>query len=309
MKIIKRLFLIFLSTSLSAQDQFDQLIDIRTIHVITGSIFLFLCITLIYFYFTRKTYAGFHKWTLGYVLGGFGLLLISFQGYLPVIFSVFLADTFIIILFFTVVWGIADFSNYQIKWPFVIFPILILSFFLVIFTFVYPSVSIRITIISGSIGLLCLFAAWIASVPLKKIIPTGNGLITGTMILLGITLLTRGTVTLIFDNSIIDYMNAGIMQSIILMVSCISSVLITNGLIIINSQRLEAELKNAIQEIRTLQGFIPICANCQKVRNDQGYWNQIEEYITHHTDMELSHSICPDCLKELYPDLIGQIDE
>ncbi|MDZ7698146.1 MAG: VUT family protein [Deltaproteobacteria bacterium] len=62
------------------------------------------------------------------------------------------------------------------------------------------------------------------------------------------------------------------------------------------------ELQKAISEVKTLRGFLPICANCKKIRDDEGYWNQIEGYIQKHSDAVFSHSICPDCAKELYPD-------
>ncbi len=63
------------------------------------------------------------------------------------------------------------------------------------------------------------------------------------------------------------------------------------------------ELKRAIDEIKTLRGILPICSMCKKVRDDTGYWNQIEVYITDRSDAEFSHSICPKCAKEHYPDL------
>ena len=63
------------------------------------------------------------------------------------------------------------------------------------------------------------------------------------------------------------------------------------------------ELETALAEIKTLRGIIPICANCKKIRDDQGYWNQIESYIRDHSEAEFSHSICPDCARKLYPEL------
>jgi len=62
------------------------------------------------------------------------------------------------------------------------------------------------------------------------------------------------------------------------------------------------ELEEAAAHIQTLKGLIPICANCKKVRDDKGYWNRIEEYIGKHSGAEFSHGICPDCLRDLYPD-------
>ena len=67
------------------------------------------------------------------------------------------------------------------------------------------------------------------------------------------------------------------------------------------------ELQVALTEVRKLRGIIPICASCIKVRDDQGYWNQIESYIREHSEADFSHGICPECAKKLYPDL--DIDE
>ena len=61
-------------------------------------------------------------------------------------------------------------------------------------------------------------------------------------------------------------------------------------------------LKNALEEVRTLKGFVPICSNCKSIRNDQGYWQKVEEYVQAHSEAQFSHSICPDCIKKLYPD-------
>jgi DNA-binding response OmpR family regulator len=61
------------------------------------------------------------------------------------------------------------------------------------------------------------------------------------------------------------------------------------------------ELKRAREEIKTLRGIIPICCNCKKIRDDEGYWQQVDAYVHEHTEARFSHGICPDCMKELYP--------
>lgn len=66
--------------------------------------------------------------------------------------------------------------------------------------------------------------------------------------------------------------------------------------------RLIVELKEALAKVKQLSGFLPICASCKKIRDDKGYWNQIEAYIRDHSEAEFSHGICPDCAKKLYPD-------
>jgi PleD family two-component response regulator len=61
------------------------------------------------------------------------------------------------------------------------------------------------------------------------------------------------------------------------------------------------QLRAALAKVKLLSGFIPICANCKKIRDDKGYWGQIETYIRDHSEAEFSHGICPECTKVLYP--------
>ncbi len=63
-----------------------------------------------------------------------------------------------------------------------------------------------------------------------------------------------------------------------------------------------AELQAALAKVKLLSGLLPICANCKKIRDDAGYWQDVAVYIRDHSEAEFSHSICSDCMKELYPD-------
>jgi PAS domain S-box-containing protein len=66
-------------------------------------------------------------------------------------------------------------------------------------------------------------------------------------------------------------------------------------------ERLIRELQKALSHIKTLTGLLPICSHCKKIRDDKGYWNQIEVYISEHSEAEFSHGICPECKEKLYP--------
>lgn len=77
----------------------------------------------------------------------------------------------------------------------------------------------------------------------------------------------------------------------------------------------EIELKNerdnllkALKEIKTLSGLLPICSSCKKIRDDKGYWNQIEAYISEHSKAEFSHGICPDCSQKLYSEFTADLE-
>jgi len=62
------------------------------------------------------------------------------------------------------------------------------------------------------------------------------------------------------------------------------------------------ELQEALAQVKTLSGLLPICSGCKKIRDDHGYWNRIETYISEHSDAQFSHGICPDCAQKYFPD-------
>lgn len=64
------------------------------------------------------------------------------------------------------------------------------------------------------------------------------------------------------------------------------------------------ELRAALDHIKTLQGILPICSFCKQIRDDEGYWNQVEDYISENTDAKFSHGVCPECLKKNYPEFV-----
>ncbi len=93
---------------------------------------------------------------------------------------------------------------------------------------------------------------------------------------------------------------------------------VTGGLGIVEDittrKRLEEEkhkvvvdLQKALSEVKKLSGFLPICASCKKIRDDKGYWQQVEEYIRDRSEAQFSHSICPDCMKALYPEYADKV--
>jgi hypothetical protein len=69
-------------------------------------------------------------------------------------------------------------------------------------------------------------------------------------------------------------------------------------------ENLIVNLQNSLEEIKTLRNILPICASCKKVRDDKGYWHQLEIYLRDHSQTEFSHGLCPDCVKKLYPNYL-----
>jgi len=74
-------------------------------------------------------------------------------------------------------------------------------------------------------------------------------------------------------------------------------------------EKVVQELSKALANVKTLSEMLPSCSSCRKIRDDKGYWSQIEEYVRKHTDTEFTHGICPDCVRTLYPEVADTIEE
>ena len=70
---------------------------------------------------------------------------------------------------------------------------------------------------------------------------------------------------------------------------------------------LVGELTRALDKVKTLKGLLPMCSHCKKIRDDQGYWQQVEVYIEHHSEAEFTHGLCPECTQRLYPEAYEKI--
>jgi len=104
-----------------------------------------------------------------------------------------------------------------------------------------------------------------------------------------------------------------VMTLVLIFLSVTVFILIVSIILVmrINGQRkrIVSELANALLEVKTLSGLLPICSSCKKIRDDSGYWSQIEQYLEVHSDAEFTHSLCPDCAKKLYPEIFNGEEE
>ncbi len=78
-------------------------------------------------------------------------------------------------------------------------------------------------------------------------------------------------------------------------------------IVLLEFRRANAELADALEQVKTLRGLIPMCAHCKGIRDDAGFWQSVETYICEHSDADFSHGICPDCIKAQYPELYAEL--
>lgn len=134
----------------------------------------------------------------------------------------------------------------------------------------------------------------------------------------GLKGITTGIATLNFGVIIalwffrFDLVHLGELQ-LLMIVNCIVGLLM--GATVTERKEAEAEreqmivrLREALEQVKQLSGFIPMCAGCKKIRDDKGFWNDVAEYITDHSEALVTHGLCPDCMKKLYPDYVAEND-
>lgn len=74
-------------------------------------------------------------------------------------------------------------------------------------------------------------------------------------------------------------------------------------------EKIITQLQDALDKVKTLSGFLPICSNCKKIRDDEGYWNEVELYISKHSNIQFSHGLCAECMKKLHPEEYKRLKE
>ncbi len=280
----------------------QEFLHMRTLFLaisITGFI-LFICMLTVLR--ARKTYPGFHYWTASALCYFLGNAMIGLRGEIPDLFSIVAAGSFTTYTLMFIAYGI---SVFVIKgdrpWPYLAagagMP-LVLAYF----TYLSPSIHARIVIVSAVYCFFCIYC-------LRKLIRDTPVFLKKHNLLLKLSFasgalwtLFRMGHTVLYAETIESMLAPSLMLSTSLMVYCILFSFIAFGLCLFNFQRTEHELLTARNEVKQLTGFLPMCASCKKIRDDQGYWNQVEAYIRSHSEAVCSHSICPDCLQRLYPE-------
>lgn len=265
---------------------------------------------MFHYYCTRKTYPGFFSWVAGLFFLSIALLLVAFRSILPDFISIVIGNFFAIIGFFLIYFGFASFTNQKVNLYLHGFIIFISSFVLFpLLTYKYINIEYRIVLVSFLSVFYLLLSAYSLVKKTKYNEIFLNKLLLLILILFSMVRFSRGIFCLLPSKNVSFLMESGIFLGSTMMVTVIFSISLTIGMMQLNTAILESEqkalinnLQKAINEIKTLRGIIPICMYCKNIRNDKGYWDKIESYIAKNSEVDFSHSICPECADKYYPD-------
>ena len=230
--------------------------DIRTLSLFSGLITACLSVCMTYIYRYRKTYPGFSQWNLAFVIYFIGLVLISLRNILPLFLTVIISNTLIVLCYILIARGLNAFANgSQKNWMDIstVF-IFIIGFFW--FTYISSNLSARIVLVSFMLMLSCLRCSTIAIRKVTVQLGQKTLLITIIFSCLAFWLFLRMFLTVSFESEIKDFMSADVIQGLNFIISSIGNIFIALGLIIINAQRLENEIKSQTSELTQLYNVL-----------------------------------------------------
>jgi len=280
----------------------------------------------------RNTYKGMVQWSSMFFLQGTGILLILLRGVIPAFWSVWIANGMVV----GGVWlGLTGINLFLGKPPWrrreatLFFVFMLLNSYL---TFVSSDVNLRSMNVAAC---LTVYFLWSAG-SLYRVTPLEMRHVTRssafTYLALSVLFVLRFMLLLLTPYLSEAYLESGGVEPLFfLLLECAYVVMATSLVVMVNRrlgydlhlqkevelsrrreehdarQRLLDEREKTISELKILSGMLPICSSCKKIRDDQGYWSQLEDYIHTHSQAEFSHSLCPLCAERFYPDLFPEL--
>ncbi len=273
-------------------------LDIRTLSLTASFVGMLMCVVMIYVYSTQKTYNGFQFWVYGSIAFFSGMILLSMRGLVPQFVTIIIANGASAVYFALIPYGLKLFlKKHTSKWSYIAAITLFVLLFLY-FTYIDFNVSARIIIIALLKIVFLVYSAYCVIKYSKTINIKPNIVLLYSFAIYSAYSLFRIVYTIAYENSITEFMSSSNIQAIMFIVKILGNISIFFGLIIYNLQRVERDFLDSTAEVNTLQGILPICCECKQVRDDAGYWQQVEQYISNHSEAKFSHGFCPDCYEK-----------
>ena len=255
----------------------------------------------------RRQYPGQGYWILGNVTYTISLILLMLQGHADQFLTIVLANV-LCVAAMTIFYGGLQLFVYGATRPVVLalYPLLTMGLF-VYLTYVHFDTPARIIVLSLILTLISINSG--LTMLNRKYWPLPPRYYSGTVVFFVIAgfLVLRAGLTLAHPQ-IRSLFDPNAVASATFIMSILANICWTAVFLYIVSARIGQErlhliddLQQALSEVKKLEGFIPICSNCKKIRDDQGYWQQVEQYVSARSGAQFSHGICPDCIKKLYP--------
>jgi hypothetical protein len=279
-------------------------LDIRTVIFLTAFGGFVMGIGL---FVTARSYPnrirGMNLWAIASAGQGIGLTLLWLRDRIPDAISVVGGNTLVMLSVVLCYRAVVEFKGRRFAAA-VSYSLVGAVFISTVYsTYIVPNITGRAIFTSAALTVPLAMAARLLLLDKRRPKLFGQWL-TGTIFLLsGMVTIARLVHLVFFGGTLTSLFTRNPMQDVFFVYQFVAVTMLTFGFVLMCNDRFNSELAEALGRVKTLSGLLPICSSCKSIRDDHGYWQQIEGYVEQHSDAEFSHSICPGCAKALYPGL------
>lgn len=289
----------------------DQM-DLKTLMASNMLLVFFMSLVLLFYRMNYKTYTGFEFWLTSTVILAVGYITFFFRGATPGLLMVVVSNSAIVLAFLLRLEGIVGFIyGRRILRRYYFLPVIVIPF-LIYFYLGRNNIALR----SLTVGIACTIIVIMIALEFFRNMTVENRnlyLAIGLLhVICGLMIIGRA-ILWVADRQYNFSIDMAI-QQLFFMTTIIFEVGFGISFLMLNNKRTEADLvtskndlqasvdnlEKAISEVKTLKGMIPICMHCKEIRDDKGYWSELEKFIADHTEAEFSHSICDKCLEKYH---------
>jgi hypothetical protein len=272
-------------------------LSIRTLLAAAAVLTAFNCLVLMAFHLTRKTYPGFLQWTMGNVAAALGYGLLILRGQAPGILTIVLANSLLPLAIVIRLDGVSRFLlDRRIAFSWWLLPA---AAAVATSAFYWLSDDIPARMVVAAVGIS--IPAGMAAMLFGRHAPHPSGSLhlwtAGIIAGLAVVVAAKAVVTVQQQSGM---WGSSLLNLLFFLTIVVIEAAWTIAFLLLNAERVEWELRDALAHVKVLRGLLRTCSWCRKVRDDHGYWQQIERYVEQHSEAELSHGICPDCAALLH---------
>ncbi len=278
------------------------MLDMKTLFMMTSGIGGVMAFGLIYISLTRKTYAGFRCWAISGASYFGASLLIGLRGEIPVLLSIVLGNMLAVGAVWLISMGLLRFIGKKVSWMFLALPVIIVGIIQSYYAVNAPDLGSRIIV--ASIGIILPNAIMLVVLRRTKAeFLKGHTFIVPVIMVATIAWsIVRIVMISVAPSVPPDFLHTGPVEQWSVLVYGLLFLAMMFGLTILYLQRVEYDLVAALSSVRQLEGILPICAGCKRIRDECGDWHQVEQYVQDRTQAAFTHGFCPECSEKYFPD-------
>ncbi len=284
-------------------------LDVATAIFATAVVALALAVPTIGLALREKTYRGAWHWAAGLLCAFAGLFVLALRGTMPDEVVVLAGNLFTLGYSDLVVRGLKAFLGERQRTVLDIATLVVTAAALQLFLSAWPSTPARVAVFSAATVFLSLRTLVVIARGFPKVMPGRDLLLLVTVSAFSAWHVTRVIVNLLPGHLAARVSGSAAYQVMTFLVGIASNIVISTSLIVAMTRRMEVALDGAEKEVRTLSGLLPICANCKRIRAETGTWISVESYLSRRADLQLTHGLCPECVKTLYPQVADRLEE